>query len=148
MHTFSAGRAPVGGLGAVADVAAALLDAASPVVAQAAGAAAVTGAAGADAWRHPGPLLQVKVDAVDGERSDAAQEAPLPGGRSPCRKRPPLVIFKASVRSEQRSQSATEMKECTKINLTLPGCFSVLSLLQAVTERKYSLNLMTIPQGS
>ena len=68
-------------------------------MAQAAGAAAVTGAAGADARRHPGPLLQVKVDAVDGERSDAAQEAPLPGGRPPCRKRPPLVIFRGRQRA-------------------------------------------------
>lgn len=94
LPTFSAGRSPVGRLGAVADEAAALLDAAAAVVAQAAGAAAVTGATGADAGRHPGALLQVEVDAVDGQRSDAAQEAPLPGGRPPCSRTgaTPLVI--------------------------------------------------------
>lgn len=69
----------VGGLGTVAHVAVALLDAPPPVVAEAAGAAAVAGAAGAHPRRHPGPLLQVKVHAVDGQRPDAAQEASLLG---------------------------------------------------------------------
>lgn len=81
--TLVARGAPVGRLGAVAHVAVALLDAAPPVVAQAAGAAAVARAAGADARRHLGPLLQVEAGAVDGQRADAAQEASLLGRRSP-----------------------------------------------------------------
>lgn len=77
--TLVARGATVGRLGAVAHVAVALLDAAAPVVAQAAGAAAVARAAGADAGGHLGPLLQVEAGTVDGERADAAQEAPLLG---------------------------------------------------------------------
>lgn len=81
--TLVARGAPIGRLGAVAHVAVALLDAAPPVVAEAAGAAAVARAAGADARRHLGPLLQVEAGAVDGQRADAAQEASLLGRRSP-----------------------------------------------------------------
>lgn len=76
------GGSPVGRLGAVAHVAVALLDAPPSVVAEAAGAAAVAGAAGAHAWRHLCPLLQVKAHAVDGQSPDAAQEASLLGRRS------------------------------------------------------------------
>lgn len=72
----------VGGLGTVAHVAVALLNAPAPVVAEAAGAAAVAGTTGAHPRRHPGPLLQVKAHAVDGQRPDAAQEASLLGRRS------------------------------------------------------------------
>lgn len=78
-----AGGSSVGRLGAVAHVAVALLDAPAPVVAQAAGAAAVAGAAGAHPRRHLGPLLQVEAGAVDGQRPDAAQEASLLGRCSP-----------------------------------------------------------------
>lgn len=77
------GGSAVGRLGAVAHVAIALLDAPPPVVAEAAGAAAVAGAAGTHPGRHLGPLLQVEADAVDGESADAAQEASLLGGRTP-----------------------------------------------------------------
>lgn len=77
------GGPTVGRLGAVAHVAVALLHAPPSVVAQAAGAAAVTRATGAHAGRHPGPLLQVEAHAVDGQRPDAAQEASLLGRRSP-----------------------------------------------------------------
>lgn len=51
-------------------------------MAEAAGAAAVAGAAGAHARGHLGPLLQVQADAVDGQGPDAAQEAPLLGRRA------------------------------------------------------------------
>jgi len=78
------GGPAVGRLGAVAHVAVALLHAPPPVVAQAGGAGAVAGAAGGHARRHLGALLQVKVDAVDGQRPDAAQEASLLGRRSSC----------------------------------------------------------------
>lgn len=75
--TLVAGGPPVGRLRAVADVAVALLDAAPSVVAEAVGAAAVAGTAGAHARRHLGSLLQVKVQSVDRQGSDAAQEASL-----------------------------------------------------------------------
>lgn len=75
------GGSTVGRLRAVAHVAVALLDAPPPVVAEAAGAAAVAGAPGADARRHLRPLLQVQADAVDGQGPDAAQEASLLGRR-------------------------------------------------------------------
>lgn len=75
--TLVTGGPSVGRLRAVAHVTVALLDAPPAVVAEAAGAAAVAGTAGAHARRHPGPLLQVKAHAVDGQRPDAAQEAPL-----------------------------------------------------------------------
>lgn len=78
------GGAPIGRLGAVADVAVALFDTPPPVVAEAAGAAAVAGTTRAHPRRHPGPLLQVKVHAVDRQTPDAAQEAFLLGRRSPC----------------------------------------------------------------
>lgn len=52
-------------------------------MAQAAGAAAVAGATGAHARRHPGPLLQVEADTVDGQRPDAAQETSLLGCCAP-----------------------------------------------------------------
>lgn len=81
--TLVARGAPVGRLGAVAHIAVALFDAAPPVVAQAAGAAAVARAAGADARCHLGTLLQVEAGAVDGQRADAAQEASLLRRRSP-----------------------------------------------------------------
>lgn len=81
--TLVAGGSSVGGLGAVTDVAVALLDAPPSVVAEAAGAAAVAGAAGAHPRRHPGPLLQVKAHAVHRQRPEAAQEAPLLGRRAP-----------------------------------------------------------------
>lgn len=70
-------------LGAVAHVAVALLDTPPSVVAEAAGAAAVAGAAGAHPGRHPRPLLQVKAHAVDGQSPDAAQEASLLGRGAP-----------------------------------------------------------------
>lgn len=78
------GGPPVGRLGAVAHVAVALLDAPPSVVAEAGGAAAVAGAAGGHARRHLGPLLQIEAGPVDGQRPDAAQEAPLLGRRSSC----------------------------------------------------------------
>lgn len=81
--TLVAGSASVGRLGAVAHVAVALFDALAPVVAEAAGAAAVAGAAGAHPRRHLGPLLQVEAHAVDDQSPDAAQEASLLGGCSP-----------------------------------------------------------------
>lgn len=81
--TLVAGGSPVGGLGAVAHVAVALLDTPPSVVAEAAGAAAVAGTTGAHAWRHLGPLLQVKAHAVDDQGPDAAQEAPLLGRGPP-----------------------------------------------------------------
>lgn len=81
--TLVTGGSPVGRLRAVAHVAVALLDAPPAVVAEAAGAAAVSGTAGTHARRHLGPLLQVKAHAVDGQRPDAAQEAPLLRRRSP-----------------------------------------------------------------
>lgn len=80
--TLIAGGSSVGGLRAVAHVAVALLDAPPPVVAEAAGAAAVAGTARAHPRRHLGPLLQVQAHAVDGQRPDAAQEASLLGRRS------------------------------------------------------------------
>ena len=80
--TLVAGGSPVGWLGAVAHVAVAFLDAPPSVVAEAAGAAAVTGAT----WGHPGgqlgPLLQIEADAVDSQSPDAAHEASLLGRRS------------------------------------------------------------------
>lgn len=66
------GGPSVGGLRAVAHVAVALLDAPPPVVAQAAGAAAVAGTTGGHPRRHLGPLLQIKAHAVDGQSPDAA----------------------------------------------------------------------------
>lgn len=76
------GGSPVGGLGAVAHVAVALLDAPPSVVAEAAGAAAVAGTPGAHPRRHLGPLLQVEAHPVDRQSPDAAQEASLLGRRA------------------------------------------------------------------
>lgn len=77
------GGSPVGGLGAVADVAVALFDTPPPVVAEAAGAAAVAGTPRAHPRGHLSPLLQVEAHAVDGQGPDAAQEASLLGCCSP-----------------------------------------------------------------
>ena len=63
-------------------MAAVLLQTPPSVVAQAAGTAAVARATGAHPWGHLSPLLQVKGHAVDGQGSDAAQEASLSGCRS------------------------------------------------------------------
>lgn len=70
----------VGGVAAVAQVAVVLLHALAAVAAVHPVTGAVALAAGLDAGRHLGPLLQVQGDAVHPQGPDAAQEAPL----APC----------------------------------------------------------------
>lgn len=86
MLALVTGGSPVGRLGAVADIAVALLDTPPPVVTEAAGAAAVARTTGAHSRRHPGSLLQVEAHAVDRQTPDAAQKAFLLGRCSPCDK--------------------------------------------------------------
>lgn len=79
IQTFFAAGTAVRRLGAVAGETAALLDAASTVVAQAAGAAAVTGTTRTNTRSQLCALLQVIGHAVNDQRSDAAQETSLTG---------------------------------------------------------------------
>lgn len=78
--TSGAERAIVGGVAAVAQVAIVLLHALAAVAAVHPETGAVALAAGLDAGRHLGPLLQVQRDAVHPQGPDATQETPL----APC----------------------------------------------------------------
>lgn len=75
--TSGAERPVVGRVAAVAQVAVVLLHALAAVAAVHPEAGAVALAAGLDAGRHLGPLLQVQGDAVHPQGPDAAQETPL-----------------------------------------------------------------------
>lgn len=112
--TLVADGPPVGRLRAVTDVAIALLDAAPSVVAEAVGAAAVAGTAGAHAWCHLGSFFQVKVHSVDRQGSDAAQEASLLGRCSPWAKH------------NKEKLQRLQFKELTRMHITrLLSCYSV-----------------------
>lgn len=75
--TSGAEGAVVGGVAAIAQVAVVLLHALAAIAAVHAVTGAVALAAGLDAGRHLGPLLQVQGDAVHPQGPDAAQETPL-----------------------------------------------------------------------
>ena len=94
MLTVLAGGAGVGRVGAVAHVAAALLDAAAAVVAEAGRVAAVPGAAGAHARGQLGPLVQVQVGTIHSQSPHAAQEALLSGCRPPLKTEEHVSILK------------------------------------------------------